>query len=103
MKVKSLRTWLICFITNSENIPGSDLEDAVPKGLEFRMEACRRESLFMQGHSPVIQDLPPVMDYMFSSLPNPYVKVISPNVMVFGSGPPGRCLGLGEVMNVGSS
>lgn len=78
MKVKSLRTWLICFITNSENIPGSDLEDAVPKGLGFRMEACRRESLFMQGHSPVIQDLPPVMDYMFSSLPNPYVKVIPP-------------------------
>lgn len=57
----------------------------------------------MQGHSPVIQDLLPVMDYMSASLQNPYVKVIPPNVMVLGSGPLGRCLGLDEVMNVGSS
>lgn len=43
------------------------------------------------------------MDGMFASPQNLYVKVIPPKVIVFGGGPFGRCLGVDEVMKVGSS
>ena len=37
------------------------------------------------------------------SPPNPYVKVLTPKVMVFGNGTFGAEIGLNEVMRVGPS